>query len=151
MAWVFLSLSDQLIWPHSWRPYLSLELNKLSATFLRDYCLSEFLSLLIMNNFWFRLEITPPLPYFCVFIFWLSSTVMPRNLALFSWVPITSPTLIWRTVLFVQFNQFLCFRTFLVFYHFWHFSFHFWGSEPQISERGRCSICNINQQLTILM
>ena len=48
-----------VILPHNCKPYRSLEMNKLSATFLRPFWFSEFFSLLTIKSLRFKEESLP--------------------------------------------------------------------------------------------
>ena len=78
------SSSDHLTCPNNCKPYLSLKVKRLSATFLSPSSLSEFLNLQITNSLWLRDDKTPPFLVIWVFHFISSSKVIPKSLALFS-------------------------------------------------------------------
>ena len=62
-SWFWVSEFDIWTFPSSWSPYLIFELNRLTATFVRDFLFRLLFSLIIVNSLWLREEITPPLPW----------------------------------------------------------------------------------------
>ena len=78
------SWSLQRILPKSWSPYLTFDVNMLSAILINAFLLTKLLSLLRMYSLWFNDERTPPFPWICDVHFWLLSKVIPRSLALSS-------------------------------------------------------------------
>ncbi len=76
----------------SCRPYLSLDVHKLSTTLRSLFLDMWFEILLTKNNLWFKDDRRPPLPQKWLFHFWSLSITTPRSLADFDSMISWSPT-----------------------------------------------------------
>ena len=89
-----LSSSLSLTWEHSWRPYLNLDIHRLSTSFFMFSTGIWFFNLLISKSFLLRAKIRRFFPEEWLFHFWSSSIVIPNNfddLSLFSMILVPLP------------------------------------------------------------
>ena len=92
----FWSFDCHLILPNSCTPYLILEVNRPSASFLSAFGLIAFFNLFSMNNLWFNDETVPPMPLIWEVHVSVSSIVRPSNVAELSCKIISLPTRIFN-------------------------------------------------------